>query len=125
MGHRIFSKTYQFLKDSYFTSEDVNLSIDDGTNMFVEKKSAIFHGTPDIYKTLSSQMSDSELVRLPYFSQTSNDGYIYMHPSLNVALNKDLENDQTKLDSALKVLDCMISKKRTTVDCEWNGCNFI
>lgn len=40
-----------------------------GTNMFVEKKSAIFHGTPDIYKTLSSQMSDSELVRLPYFSQ--------------------------------------------------------
>lgn len=111
MGHRIFSKTHQFLKDSYFTAEDVNLSIDDGTNMFVEKKSAIFHGTPDIYKTLSSQMSDSELVRLPYFSQTSNDGYIYMHPSLNVALNKDLENDQTKLDSALKVLDCMISKK--------------
>ncbi len=111
MGHRIFSKTYQFLKDSYFTAEDVNLSIDDGTNMFVEKKSAIFHGTPDIYKTLSSQMSDSELVRLPYFSQTSNDGYIYMHPSLNVALNKDLENDKTKLDAALKVLDCMISKK--------------
>lgn len=111
MGHRIFSKTHQFLKDSCFTAEDVNLSIDDGTNMFVEKKSAIFHGTPDIYKTLSSQMSDSELVRLPYFSQTSNDGYIYMHPSLNVALNKDLENDKTKLDAALKVLDCMISKK--------------
>ena len=111
MGHRIFSKTHQFLKDSCFTKEDVNLSIDDGTNMFVEKKSAIFHGTPDIYKTLSSQMSDSELVRLPYFSQTSNDGYIYMHPSLNVALNKDLENDKTKLDAALKVLDCMISKK--------------
>lgn len=111
MGHRVFSKTHQFLKDSYFTSEDVNLSIDDGTNMFLEKKSAIFHGTPDIYKTLSSQMSDSELVRLPYFSQTSNDGYIYMHPSLNVALNSDLENNKTKLDSALKVLDCMISKK--------------
>lgn len=111
MGHRIFSKTYQFLKDSYFTAEDVNVSIDDGTNMFVEKKSAIFHGSPDIYKTLSNQMSDSELVRLPYFSQTSNDGYIYMCPSLNVALNKELENDQTKLDSALKVLDCMISKK--------------
>lgn len=111
MGHRIFSKIHQFLKDSCFTKEDVNLSIDDGTNMFVEKKSAIFHGTPDIYKTLSSQMSDSELVRLPYFSQTSNDGYIYMCPSLNVALNKELENDQTKLDSALKVLGCMISKK--------------
>ena len=111
MGHRIFSKTNQFLKDSCFTSEDVNLSIDEGTNMFVEKESAIFHGTPDIYKTLSSQMSDSELVRLPYFSQTSNDGYIYMHPSLNVVLNKDLEKNKTKLNAALKVLDCMISKK--------------
>lgn len=111
MGRRIFSKTNQFLKDSHFTAEDVNLSIDDGTNMFVKKQSAIFHGTPDIYKTLSSQMSDSELVRLPYFSQTSNDGYIYMCPSLNVALNKDLENNKTKLKTALQVLDCMISKK--------------
>ena len=111
MGHRIISKTNQFLKDSQFTSEDVNLSIDDGTNMFVEKKSAIFHGSPDIYSSLTSQMSDSELVRLPYFSQTSNDGYIYMCPSLNVALNKDLENNKTKLNAALKVLDCMISKK--------------
>lgn len=79
--------------------------------MFVDKKSAIFHGTPDIYKNLSQEMKDSELVRLPYFSQTSNDGYIYMHPSLNVALNSDLENNKTKLDLALKVLDCMISKK--------------
>lgn len=111
MGHRVFSKTNQFLKDSYFTAEDVSLSIDDGTNMFVEKKSAIFHGTPDIYKNLSQEMKDSELVRLPYFSQTSNDGYIYMHPSLNVALNSDLENNKTKLDLALKVLDCMVSKK--------------
>lgn len=56
-------------------------------------------------------MKDSELVRLPYFSQTSNEGYIYMHPSLNVALNSDLENNKTKLDLALKVLDCMVSKK--------------
>lgn len=111
MGHRVFSKTNQFLKDSYFTAEDVSLSIDDGTNMFVEKKSAIFHGTPDIYKNLSQEMKDSELVRLPYFSQTSNEGYIYMHPSLNVALNSDLENNKTKLDLALKVLDCMVSKK--------------
>lgn len=111
MGHRVFSKTNQFLKDSYFTAEDVSLSIDDGTNMFVEKKSAIFHGTPDIYKNLSQEMKDSELVRLPYFSHTSNEGYIYMHPSLNVALNSDLENNKTKLDLALKVLDCMVSKK--------------
>ena len=76
MGHRVFSKTNQFLKDSYFTAEDVSLSIDDGTNMFVEKKSAIFHGTPDIYKNLSQEMKDSELVRLPYFKRR-----IYLYAS--------------------------------------------
>ena len=36
---------------------------------------------------------------------------MYMTPSLNIAFNKDLEKDQEKLETALDVLDCMISEE--------------
>ena len=40
---RIFSETSQFLKDSHFGKEDINIDVDTGIQMFVEGKSAMFH----------------------------------------------------------------------------------
>ena len=34
---------------------------------------------------------DAELIRIPFFSQTSDEAFINMTPSLNIAFNKDLE----------------------------------
>ena len=39
---------------------------------------------------LQKQM-DADLIRIPYFSQTSDESYVYMTPSLNIAFNKNLE----------------------------------
>ena len=107
---RIFSETSQFLKDSHFGKEDINVDIDTGTQMFVEGKSAMFHGHPTVMQQLQKQM-DAELIRVPYFSQISDESYVYMTPSLNIAFNKDLEKNPEKLDIALDVLDCMISEE--------------
>ena len=107
---RIFSETSQFLKDSHFGKEDINIDVDTGTQMFVEGKSAMFHGHPTVMQQLQKQM-DAELIRIPYFSQTSDESYVYMTPSLNIAFNKDLEKNPEKLDIALDVLDCMISEE--------------
>ena len=63
---RIFSETSQFLKDSHFGKEDINIDIDTGTQMFVEEKSAMFHGHPTVMQQLQKQM-DAELIRIPYF----------------------------------------------------------
>ena len=49
---RIFSETSQFLKDSHFGKEDINIDIDTGTQMFVEEKSAMFHGHPTVMQQL-------------------------------------------------------------------------
>ena len=105
---RIFSETSQFLKDSYFGKEDINIDVDTGIQMFAEGKSAMFHGHPTVMQQLQKQM-DAELIRIPYFSQTSDESYVYMTPSLNIAFNKNLEKDREKLDTALDLLDCMIS----------------
>ena len=107
---RVFSETGMFLKDSYFSEEDIRVDVDTATQLFVEGKAAMFHGYPALMQELQEQM-DAELIRIPYFSQTSEESFIYMTPSLNIAFNKELEKNQEKLDIAWDVLDCMISEQ--------------
>ncbi len=117
---RIFSETRQFLKDSHFSKEDINVNINIGTQMFVEGKSAMFHGQPTDMQKLQDQM-DAELIRIPYFSQTSDSSFVYMFPSLNIAFNKELEKNKEKLDTALDVLDCMISEQGQKLIADGSG----
>ena len=117
---RIFSETSQFLKDSHFSEEDINVNSNTGTQMFVEGKSAMFHGQPTDMQKLQDQM-DAELIRIPYFSQTSDSSFVYMFPSLNIAFNKELEKNQEKLDTALDVLDCMISEQGQKLIADGSG----
>ena len=82
----------------------------DAKQLFNEGKAAMFHGYPALMQQLQTQM-DAKLICIPYFSQTSEEAFVYMTPSLNIAFNKDLEKDQEKLETALDVLDCMISEE--------------
>lgn len=108
MWEQIFKDTVSFLNDSHFTDEDLSISTEEGMALFTNEQAAMFHGSPQHLKLLQEQM-DAELVRIPYFAQASDEGYIYMTPSLNVALNKELENNPDKLAAAIKLLECMIS----------------
>ncbi len=114
MWESIFSNTQTLLNDSYFTQEDLNVDTEQAMQLFVSGQAAMFHGSPVHMKQCQEQM-DANLVRIPYFSQTSKEGYIYMTPSLHIAFNKNLEKDSDKLDTALKVLDCMISQEGQTL----------
>ena len=108
---KIISESNTLLEDSYFTEDDLLVDTDSAMQLFVEGKAAMFHGSPVHLKQCQQQMGDAELVRLPYFSQTSDEGYIYMTPSLHVAFNKDLEGNQEKLQTAMDVLECMLSQE--------------
>lgn len=114
MWESIFSNTQTLLNDSCFTQEDLNVDTEQAMQLFVSGQAAMFHGSPVHMKQCQEQM-DANLVRIPYFSQTSKEGYIYMTPSLHIAFNKELEKDSDKLDTALKVLDCMISQEGQTL----------
>lgn len=69
----------------------------------------MFHGYPALMQQLQTQM-DAELICIPYFSQISEEAFVYMTPSLNIAFNKDLEKDQEKLETAL-MLDWRFQKR--------------
>ena len=108
---RIFEEVDAFIGDVGLAAEDVACELPEARNAFIEGRAAMFRGTPEVMEYLESQMPDAELVRLPYFSQTSDEGWAYTYASLNVAFNKDLASNKEKLDCALAVLDCMISEE--------------
>ena len=72
-----------------FTSDDISVDINTATQMFLEGKAAMFHGYPALMQEFQEQM-DAELTRIPFFSQISDEAFINMTPSLNIAFNKDL-----------------------------------
>lgn len=108
---KIYEQTSQFIKDTHFTADDLNVGVDEGWEMFINEESAMFHGSPEILKNSEKEMNGAELIRLPYFSQDDEEGYIYTSTSLHVALNKNLKDNKEKLETALAVVDCMISEK--------------
>lgn len=108
---KVYEQTSQFIKDTHFTADDLNVGVDEGWEMFINEESAMFHGSPEILKNSEKEMNGAELIRLPYFSQDDEEGYIYTSTSLHVALNKNLKDNKEKLETALAVVDCMISEK--------------
>ncbi len=111
LWRKIFSETSTLLKDSYFTEEDLSYDTSAAMQLFVDGKAAMFHGAPLNLQQCQALMGDVQLVRIPYFSQSSREGFIYMTPSLHVAFNKQLEEEPEKLETALQVLECMISRE--------------
>ena len=120
LWQRIFSETNTFLKDSHFTEDDISVDIDTATQTFLDGKAAMFHGYPALMKEFQEQM-DAELIRIPFFSQISDEAVINMTPSLNIAFNKDLEKDPKKLSTALEILDCMISEQGQKLIADGSG----
>ena len=99
---QIFTEVNSFVEDTYLTEEDMDCDLETAREKFVNGEAAMFRGTPSVMEYLKSNM-DSELVRVPYFSQTSDESWIYTYPSFNVALNSELEENEEKLDLAMKL----------------------
>lgn len=120
LWNQIFKEADTFIQDTGLTKEDNTCTIADAKSQFTSGSAAMFRGTPEVMESLQSQMDD-ELVRLPYFSQTSDESWVYTYASMNYALNKNLENNKEKLDKAMKVLDCFISEQGQQIIAGGNG----
>lgn len=106
----IFREVSTFVKDTGLGPEDAQRDYTSAYEAFVNGKAAINCGTPGNMVEYQSVMTD-ELVRLPYFSQTSGESWIYTYPSLNIAVNRSVADDEGKMDDAMKVLNCFLSQK--------------
>ena len=107
---RIFTEADTFIKDTGLKADSLTKSFDTVQDEFLSGKAAFRNATPATMAMLQEQM-DAELIRLPYFAQTGSESWIYTYPSLNIALNKSLQDDPQRLAAAQKVLDCFLSEE--------------
>ena len=104
----IISEVNAFVKDTGLTAEDADMSWSTCYELFTGRQAAIACGTPGNMAGFQSVMAD-ELMRLPYFSQSSDESWVYTYPSLSIALNNSVTDSEEKLDAAMRVLNCFLS----------------
>lgn len=117
---QIFHEVNTFIIDTGLESKNAECTIDEAREKFMSGEAAMFRGTPSVMDSLESKM-DAELIRIPYFSQTSDESWVYTYPSFNVSLNANLADDEEKRNLAMKVLDCFTSKEGQDLIADGDG----
>lgn len=110
MWTQVFTEADTFIKDTGLKADSLAKVFDDVQDEFLSGKAALRNATPAVMAALQETM-DAELIHLPYFSQTGQGSWVYTYPSLNIALNKSLQDDPKRLEAAQKVLDCFLSEE--------------
>ena len=108
----VFERMEQFIKDVNLTPDVLELGYTSVINMFAKGEAAMISGSSARVLEFRNQRIDTVL--LPYFGQ-GGEQWLMTTPYLQVALNRNLEKDEARLEKAMKVLDVMLSEEGQTV----------
>jgi len=98
----------QFIQDTSLTADDLALNYDDVTGMFRNGEVAMYFGSSAGVKMFQDEGIDT--IFMPFFSQ-NGEKWIMTTPYFQVALNRDLEQDTARRETAMKVLNVMLSEE--------------
>ena len=102
-----FERMAQFIQDTHLTADDLAQTYDDVMNLFRNGEAAMYFGSSAGVKMFQDEGIDTTF--LPFFSQ-NGEKWIMTTPYFQVALNRELEQDTTRRDKAMKVLNVMLSE---------------
>ena len=103
-----FERMAQFIQDTHLTADDLALNYDDVTGMFRNGEAARYFGSSAGVKMFQDEGIDT--IFLPFFSQ-NGEKWIMTTPYFQIALNRDLEQDNARREKAMKVLNVMLSEE--------------
>lgn len=103
-----FERMAQFIQDTHLTADDLALNYDDVTGMFRNGEVAMYFGSSAGVKMFRDEGIDT--IFLPFFSQ-NGEKWIMTTPYFQIALNRDLEQDNARREKAMKVLNVMLSEE--------------
>ena len=103
-----FARMEQFIRDTKLRPEDVELDYTPVIDMFTEGKAAIIRSGGS--NTVWFNNAGVDAVFLPYFGQ-NGEQWLLTYPAFQLALNKELEKDKTRLEKAMRVLNVMLSEE--------------
>ena len=102
-----FERMEQFIQDTHLTADDLAQTYDDVMNLFRNGEAAMYFGSSAGVKMFQDEGIDTTF--LPFFSQ-NGEKWIMTTPYFQVALNRDLEQDTARRETAMKVLNVMLSE---------------
>ena len=102
-----FERMEQFIQDTGLTAADLELNYDAVVEMFGNGQLAMYFGSSAGVKMFQEQGIDATF--LPFFSQ-NGEKWLMTTPYFQVALNRDLEQDNPRRKKAMQVLHIMLSE---------------
>ena len=101
-----FERMEQFIQDTGLSRDDLDMNYDDIVEMYQSNKLAMYFGSSAGVKMFQDQGINTTF--LPFF-QENGEKWIMTTPYFQVALNRDLTQDETRRKKAMKVLNTMLS----------------
>ena len=102
-----FENMEQFIKDTGLSPADLDMNYDDIVEMYQSGKLAMYFGSSFGVKMFQDQGINTTF--LPFF-QKNGEKWLMTTPYFQVALNRDLTQDETRRKKAMKVLNTMLSE---------------
>ena len=102
-----FERMEQFIQDTGLSPDDLDMNYDDIVEMYQSGKLAMYFGSSFGVKMFQDQGINTTF--LPFF-QENGEKWLMTTPYFQVALNRDLTQDETRRKKAMKVLNTMLSE---------------
>ena len=102
-----FERMEQFIRDTGLGPDDLDMNYDDIVEMYQSGKLAMYFGSSFGVKMFQNQGINTTF--LPFF-QENGEKWLMTTPYFQVALNRDLTQDETRRKKAMKVLNTMLSE---------------
>ena len=103
-----FERMGQFIQDTHLTADDLAQTYNPVMNLFRNGEVAMYFGSSAGVKMFQDEGIDT--IFMPFFSQ-NGEKWIMTTPYFQVALNRDLEQDTARRETAMKVLNVMLSEE--------------
>ena len=101
-----FERLEQFIKDTGLSPDDLDMNYDDIVEMYQSGKLVMYFGSSAGVKMFQDKGINTTF--LPFF-QENGEKWLMTTPYFQVALNRDLTQDETRRKKAMKVLSTMLS----------------
>ena len=107
---KVFEKYEQFLKDVRFEQGDEELTFSVTMEPYYQGMTAMIRNTAALADTITVEMGINSVI-LPYCGQTSEDNWLLTYPMCQVAVSKQVEEDEAKREAVMEVLMAMFSEE--------------
>ncbi|MCI5901215.1 MAG: extracellular solute-binding protein [Blautia sp.] len=110
---KVFEKYEQFLKDVHCKPGDEELQFSVVTEAYRNGEIAMIRNTAALADIISLEDGTNSVI-LPYFGETSDDSWLLTYPMCQLAVSKNVEQDEAKSQAIQEILMAVFSEEGQT-----------